>query len=73
MKNQHKHYNYRCPKCNSREYRAESISTTGGLFSKIFNLQHRKFTAVICEKCTYTELYRIESSKLENVFDFLSN
>lgn len=64
--------NYRCPKCNGRQYRTETVSTTGGLFTKIFNVQHRRFTAVICEQCTYTELYRTPGSKLENVFDFMT-
>ena len=73
MKNNLAHMNYRCPKCNSRQYRTEIVSTTGGLFTKIFDIQHRKFTAVICEQCTYTELYKTKSSQLANVFDFFTN
>jgi len=73
MKNNLAHINYRCPKCNSRQYRTEIVSTTGALFTKIFDIQHRKFTAVICEQCTYTELYKTKSSQLANVFDFFTN
>ena len=72
MNNKSLHLNYHCPKCNSRQYRTETISTTGGFFSKIFDIQHRKFTAVICDRCTYTELYKTKSSQLENVFDFFT-
>lgn len=73
MKNNISQINYRCPKCNSRQYHTETVSTTGGLFSKIFDIQHRKFTAVVCEQCTYTELYKTKSSQLANVFDFFTS
>jgi uncharacterized protein len=63
---------YVCPKCGSRDYDTEIISTTGGIFSRIFNLQHKKFTALTCKRCTYTELYKTESNKIENVFDFIT-
>jgi predicted nucleic-acid-binding Zn-ribbon protein len=73
MSNKTPHINYRCPKCNNRQYRTETVSTTGGLFTKIFDIQHRRFTAVICSQCTYTELYRTKSSQIENIFDFFTN
>ncbi|MGD9329396.1 MAG: zinc ribbon domain-containing protein [Cyclobacteriaceae bacterium] len=73
MNNNLSQINYRCPKCNNRQYRTETVSTTGGLLSKIFDVQHRKFTAVICERCTYTELYKTKSSQLANVFDFFTS
>jgi uncharacterized protein len=63
---------YVCPKCGNRDYNSETISTTGGILSRIFNLQHKKFTALTCKRCTYTELYKTESSKIENVFDFIT-
>ncbi len=63
---------YVCPKCGSREHKIETLSTTGGLFTRIFNFQSKKFTAVICKRCTYTELYKTHSSAIENVFDLIS-
>jgi len=72
MKNNTPQINYRCPKCNNRQYRTEKVSTTGGFLTKIFNIQTLKFTAVICTQCTYTEFYRTKSSQLENVFDFFT-
>lgn len=72
MHKNHSNINYHCPKCNNRQFKTEIVSTTGGLFSKIFDIQHRKFTAVICERCTYTELYKTKSSQLANVFDFFT-
>lgn len=65
-------YKYTCPKCGSREFSTDTVSTTGGLFSKVFNLQTKKFTAVTCMRCAYTELYRVSSHQFENIIDFIS-
>jgi len=73
MKNNLKYLKYTCPKCGNKECKIETISTTGGLFTKIFDIQHKQFSAVICTRCTYTELFRTKSSKIENIFDFFTN
>lgn len=73
MKNNLKYGKYTCPKCGNRDFKLQTVSTTGGLFSKIFDIQHRKFTALTCTRCTYTELYQTKSSQIENVFDFFTN
>jgi len=72
MKNNLKYLKYTCPKCGNKECKIETVSTTGGLFSKIFDIQYKKFSAVICTRCTYTELYQTKSSNIANVFDFLT-
>jgi predicted nucleic-acid-binding Zn-ribbon protein len=28
---------------------------------------------VTCTRCSYTEIYKVKSNKLENVFDFFTN
>ena len=63
---------WQCPKCDCQHFETDSIATTGSGWSKIFDMQNRKFTAVICDNCTYTEFYRTEASKLGNIFDFLT-
>ena len=73
MKNTTKFMKYTCLKCGHKEHKIETISTTGGFWTKIFDIQHKKFTAIICARCTYTELYRISSNKIENIFDFITN
>ncbi len=73
MNNNFKHLKYTCPKCGNRECKIETVSTTGGFWTKIFDIQLKKFTAVICTRCTYTELFRTKSSKIENIFDFFTN
>lgn len=62
--------NYTCPKCRNKQYDLSEFRATGGFWTKVFNVQSKKFTTVTCRKCTYTEIYRAESSKLGNVFDF---
>lgn len=64
--------NYECPKCGNRQYEVDEIRATGGILSKIFDVQNKKFTTVACTKCKYTELYKTDSSTLGNVFDFFT-
>ena len=67
------HRNYKCPKCSNRTFEKDSIATTGSGWSKIFDLQNRKFTTVSCGKCGYTELYKTGSARtIENIFDLFT-
>ncbi|MEA3443880.1 MAG: zinc ribbon domain-containing protein, partial [Bacteroidota bacterium] len=45
---------------------------SGGFWTKIFDVQNKKYTTVTCRRCTYTEFFKSESSKLGNVFDFFT-
>ena len=62
--------NYRCPKCQNREHEVLQVSTTGGGIARFFDFQNRRFSAVVCQRCKYTELYRTEASLLSKVIDF---
>ena len=64
--------NYRCPKCESTEYEVGQFRATGGILTKIFDIQSKRFTTVICGKCRYTELYQADQSTLGNIFDFFT-
>lgn len=64
---------YICPKCGHTHYETDEIRTTGGGFSKFFDIQNRKFTAISCARCHYTELYKGSTSTLGNIFDFITN
>lgn len=67
------HLNYICPKCSNRSFELDEFRATGGIFAKIFDVQNKKFTTVTCTRCTYTEIYRADSSTLGNIFDFFTN
>jgi len=65
--------NYNCPKCGWQQYDVSEMRATGGFFSKIFDVQTRKFTTVTCTRCRYTEFYKADSSMLGNIFDFFTD
>jgi predicted nucleic-acid-binding Zn-ribbon protein len=67
------HRNWSCPKCRSTEYDVGQIRVSGGFWSRIFDVQNKKYSAVTCEKCSYTEFYKGSSSTLGNVFDFFTS
>lgn len=65
---------FTCAKCGGRDYDIDQIRTTGAGFTKYFNIQNRKFTAITCTHCGFTEFYRgTRSSGASNILDFLTN
>ena len=62
-----------CPKCESTEYSEDTVTMTGKTWSRFMNIQNRKFLAVTCSKCNYTEFYKGVSKGGESVIDFLGN
>jgi|TARA_Y100000310_G_scaffold42553_1_gene39836 hypothetical protein len=65
---------YKCLKCGNTEYGSGEIRATGGFWTKIFNVQNRKFITLSCKKCGFTELYsKAKARTAENVLDFLTN
>jgi predicted nucleic-acid-binding Zn-ribbon protein len=50
-----------------------ATGTAGGGLTKFFNIQNKKFTTISCTKCTYTEIYKTDTSALSNVLDFLGS
>ena len=62
---------WKCPKCNCEIYDTDMIRTTGGAFSKLFNVQNKRFDTISCRKCGYTEFYKRDINAVENIIDFL--
>ena len=62
-----------CPKRESTEYSEDTVTMTGKTWSRFMNIQNRKFLAVTCSKCNYTEFYKGVSKGWESVIDFLGN
>jgi len=68
------HKNWKCSKCSNREYEIGEMRVTGSFWTKIFNIQNKKYSSVSCLKCSYTEFYKNpEGSTLSNIFDFFTN
>lgn len=53
-----------CPKCGNEDAKVDEISTTGTGLTKLFDLQNRRFQAVTCVNCGYTEFYRGQDSDI---------
>jgi len=64
--------NFTCAKCGHPECEVSTLSTAGGWLSRLFNFQYRKFSAVTCSRCKYTELFGAEAGALSNIFDLLA-
>ncbi len=64
---------YSCPKCGSRVCTTGEIRTTGGFWTKIFDIQNRRFTSVTCEMCKYTEFYNVPAKKIGDILDFFTS
>lgn len=64
--------NYTCVKCGNTDYEVLDVATASGMLSRMVNFQHRRFSAVTCRRCSYTEFYKTESGALRNVFDLLA-
>lgn len=62
---------FTCAKCGHHEYTSDSFQATGGNFSKLMNVQNKKFITLSCDNCGYTELYKSNTSTGMNVLDFL--
>ncbi|MBD8071518.1 zinc ribbon domain-containing protein [Bacillus sp. PS06] len=58
-----------CMKCGGTSAGTKEIATTGTGLSKMFDIQHNRFTVVYCKKCGYSELYNQETSTTSNVLD----
>ena len=68
-----KHKNWVCPKCTHEEYHTGEMRVAGSFWTKIFNIQNKRYASVSCSQCSYTEFYKDQpSSRLSNVFDFFT-
>lgn len=67
------HVKWNCPKCSNNEFITGEMRVAGGFWSKIFDVQASRYSAVTCERCSYTEFYKGKSSNLGSFFDFITN
>ena len=65
--------NYTCTKCGNHKAETDQIRTTGSGFTRFFNIQNRRFVAVSCAKCGFTEFYKEgKTSGASNILDFVT-
>ena len=73
MKSEMPMIKYTCPKCGGRKYRLSEIRVAHNFFTQLFDIQARKYSAMICEKCSYTEFYNVPVKKITSVLDFFTS
>ena len=64
---------YTCPKCKNTQCEIGEFRATGGIFTKLLDIQTKRFSTVTCSRCKYTEIYKADSSMLGNIFDFFTS
>ena len=62
---------FTCTKCNGTEYSRREVRAEGGFLSAAFDVSTNRFTAVSCENCGFTELFRTDAGAGSRIFDFL--
>ena len=66
-------FSYRCVKCSHTQFDAAEMRGAGGFWSKIFDVQGQRYSAVTCTHCKYTEFYKAPTSMLGNIFDLFTS
>ena len=59
-----------CLKCQHTSFDVDEVRVTGGGLSRFFDVQNRKFSAVTCRNCSFTEFYKSKSGMVGDVADF---
>lgn len=63
---------YSCLRCSNPSFTDEEVRMTGK-WGRFFDMQSKKFTAVSCDNCGYTELYRQQSGIGGKILDFITS
>ena len=63
---------FSCEKCSNPRFTSEDVFLAGR-FGRFFDYQGKKFTAITCDNCGYTEFYRQQSGMAGNVLDVLAS
>lgn len=70
MKSELSMIKYTCPKCGNKRFKLSEIRVAYSLLTQLFDIQGAKYSAVICERCRFTEFYNVPVKKISGVFDF---
>lgn len=70
MKSEIPVFKYSCPKCGNRSYVLKEIRVTYSPATQIFNFPFARYSAVVCDRCKYTEFYNVPLKKISTITDF---
>jgi uncharacterized protein len=60
---------FQCIRCKGDMCNVGEMHVAGGFWSKVFDVEGRKFSTVTCSRCRHTEFYQADRSQLANIFD----
>jgi uncharacterized protein len=63
---------FTCPKCGSKEYEIGEMWTVGSFWTRMFEVHNRRFTYISCQKCHYSEFYKIPKKRIREVLTLWS-
>jgi hypothetical protein len=63
--------NYKCAKCGHGEFELQESRTSRSLLGSVLGVDSAKYTAVVCQRCSFTEFYFGVASPGEQALDFL--
>ncbi|MCX6255450.1 MAG: zinc ribbon domain-containing protein [Bacteroidia bacterium] len=63
---------YTCPKCGNKQYEIGEMWTIGSFWTRMFEFHNRRFTFISCQRCRYTELYKIPKKNIGEVINNLT-
>ncbi|WP_103105594.1 zinc ribbon domain-containing protein [Brevibacillus reuszeri] len=58
-----------CLKCGCTSATITEMSATGGILSRMLNLQYQRFDVVSCVACGYSEMYKRDPSATRDIVD----
>ena len=58
-----------CIRCGHGACEVGEMHVAGGFWSKVFDVEGRKFSTVTCLRCKHTEFYKANRNALGNIFD----
>eukprot|EP00761_Pharyngomonas_kirbyi_P011126 gb/GECH01011150.1/.p1 GENE.gb/GECH01011150.1/~~gb/GECH01011150.1/.p1 ORF type:complete len:145 (+),score=39.13 gb/GECH01011150.1/:1-435(+) len=64
-------FQYSCEICGCNEYRDNTVIASSSIWSKLLNIQTRKFATVSCQNCGHTEFFERYQSPIWNILDIL--
>jgi predicted nucleic-acid-binding Zn-ribbon protein len=63
---------FTCPKCGNKQYEIGEIWTVGSIWTRLFELHNRRFTFISCQKCRFTELFKVPQKSIGEAYNNLA-
>jgi uncharacterized protein len=63
---------YTCQKCGNKQYEIGEIWTISSFWTRLFEYYNRRFTYITCQRCKYTEFFKVPKKKIGEAFNFVT-